>query len=521
MPTGVSAVPYENRAMSGGFAVGGRTSTLWEENRAAFFVVGPSGFAQDRVVINGANGSCIIAETAVVEPDYYDPMPRSRFGRAVAIAGMTAVVTSLGRAHVFRRVSCPYEEGLSAWMRVAVLYPPDGISDFGADFGVSAAITRDGRTIVVGNSQGVHVFDASNADWTHLPNRSDLLIPWWGATSVSVNEDGDTLAVGNPDAGRAIVFDRPGTLHNPSANWVWTELELPHLDPGIPLFGWSVSTSGDKVVVGHPQLLEDPNYTTLGAAHVFQRLDSQWVRQFELMNPGVNRFGRWAALEGETAIVTGEPYSHPVSSLPSAAYAYRLDDVQRCTRYGDATLDGLFGMADLNALIDFILGRSPLEPLASYATDVNGDRQAGMTDLNLFVDCLLGRIERFPVEPTTSQSCGPQGLGGPVSVNTSAALTKPLTTHSGNPFFSITATFKNISDSSFILKPFFKVTTLMGPGCPCTVEGFGGVGSEVPIDVGDSLWLPGEEFTHTFRILLTRKQKFTFFVDIMGIKAGP
>jgi hypothetical protein len=120
-----------------------------------------------------------------------------------------------------------------------------------------------------------------------------------------------------------------------------------------------------------------------------------------------------------------------------------------------------------------------------------------VTDLSLVLDCL------------------PAG-----SVNDLAVLAKPLATRSGNPY-TIIATFRNRSQGTVVANPFFRVTVLEGPGCPCVVNDYGGVGAEIPIDVGDGLWKPGEEFTHTFVVWLTTRARFSFFVDIMGRRAGP
>ena len=59
-------------------------------------------------------------------------------------------------------------------------------------------------------------------------------------------------------------------------------------------------------------------------------------------------------------------------------------------------------MADLNLLVDWILGRSAMPAPGSSAfvnSDVNGDGSVGMGDINLLVDYILGRITKFPVAP--------------------------------------------------------------------------------------------------------------------------
>ena len=69
-------------------------------------------------------------------------------------------------------------------------------------------------------------------------------------------------------------------------------------------------------------------------------------------------------------------------------------------KYGDSNEDGSVGMADLNLLVDWILGRTTEPSAGSTAftnSDVDGSGTIGMSDLNLLVDYILGRITKFPV----------------------------------------------------------------------------------------------------------------------------
>ena len=71
------------------------------------------------------------------------------------------------------------------------------------------------------------------------------------------------------------------------------------------------------------------------------------------------------------------------------------------SKSGDANEDSMVDMADLNMLVDWILGRSaepnPGETVFTNS-DVDGDSVIGMSDLNLLVDYLLGRITQFPID---------------------------------------------------------------------------------------------------------------------------
>jgi hypothetical protein len=85
-----------------------------------------------------------------------------------------------------------------------------------------------------------------------------------------------------------------------------------------------------------------------------------------------------------------------------AVFVVRKTGTGSAIVYGDANGDLVFGMADINQLVDWLLSRStpPAAGTAKFAaSDVNGDNQITMADLNLMVDRLLGRITKFPVEP--------------------------------------------------------------------------------------------------------------------------
>ncbi len=108
----------------------------------------------------------------------------------------------------------------------------------------------------------------------------------------------------------------------------------------------------------------------------------------------------------------------------------------------------------------------------------------------------------------------------PVSVNDLLTLvTDPPNTSfdEGALVFTITATFENTGGVP-ISDPFFKVAVLEGAGCPCTVLGFGGVGAEIPINVGaDRMLEVSEQFAYTFNILLSARAPFDFFVNVFGV----
>ena len=110
----------------------------------------------------------------------------------------------------------------------------------------------------------------------------------------------------------------------------------------------------------------------------------------------------------------------------------------------------------------------------------------------------------------------------------SEAKEKRITSYSPDPVpdgpagtFTITATFTNTSnDPTPIFNPFFKVTKLTGGNLLLNADGgSGGVVATLTPDVGeDGVLSPGESFTADFEIGLQKKEKFTFLVDLFGVK---
>ena len=217
------------------------------------------------------------------------------FGHAVAISGDTIVVGApqesgsatgvngnqaddsapgAGAAYVFVR------NGVGAWTQQAYLKASN--TGAGDRFGWSVAIS--GNTVVVGAQ-----FEASNA------------------TGVGGDQADDSAVL----AGAAYVFVRSGTT--------WTQQAyLKASNTGVSdRFGWSVSISGDTVVVG--AIGEgssatgvngdqaDNNAASAGAAYVFTRSGTTWSQQAYLKasNTGIgDQFGYSVAISGDKVVVS-------------------------------------------------------------------------------------------------------------------------------------------------------------------------------------------------------------------------
>lgn len=212
-----------------------------------------------------------------------------RFGHAVDVGGDIAVVTApdvdvpgtadVGAVFVYSR------DSLGVWSKVGELYP--SARDLQERFGTSAAVSRSGNTVVVGNSadrvpEGVGIAGAGSV----MIYERDAAGAWIGqeisASSPdlqghfgdSVAIDGDTLVVGakDDDAGQTLP-DQTGAafvfVRDQSGAWI-EQQELPRTGVAFrDQFGDSVGVSGDTAVVGAPN--RDGALADSGAAYVYQR----------------------------------------------------------------------------------------------------------------------------------------------------------------------------------------------------------------------------------------------------------
>jgi alpha-tubulin suppressor-like RCC1 family protein len=147
---------------------------------------------------------------------------------------------------------------------------------------------------------------------------------WFGQT---VSIDGETMVVGAQQdddaghlAGSAYVFTRSGNT------WTQQAKLTPSDATGNDRFGWSVSISGDTVVIGAVGSgYNTPSGQASGAAYVFVRSGSVWSQQAKLQAANVvpgELFGNSASISGDT-IVIGTNDQNPFVIDPGSAYVFR------------------------------------------------------------------------------------------------------------------------------------------------------------------------------------------------------
>src|SRR6266511_4321181 len=142
----------------------------------------------------------------------------------------------------------------------------------------------------------------------------------------SVAISGDTVVVGAPfdadraggDQGSAYVFVRSGG--------VWTQQQkLISSDAAAgDNFGWSMSISGETVVVGAP-FASGAAGSNQGSAYVFVRNGGVWSQQQELIASDAaagDQFGHSVAISGETVVVGARNHAGAAGLQQGSAYVF-------------------------------------------------------------------------------------------------------------------------------------------------------------------------------------------------------
>ncbi|MBI1293417.1 PKD domain-containing protein [bacterium] len=280
----------------------------------------------------------IIGEVAKLLAD--DAEENDGFGTAVDISGDTLIVgapredtggNNTGAAYIF-------QGGAGNWRTVRKIQAPD--AETNDEFGYSVSISGD--TVVVGapfedtggrNTGAAYIFQRNQGgtdNWGQVKKiqASDFQVDDNFGWSVSIS--GDTIVVGAPredtggsNVGAAYVFGRDqGGVNN------WGEVrKIQAGDKGFAdQFGFSVTIDGDTIVVGAPR--EDSGSNDAGAAYIFERNQGgadNWgeVRKIQADETGLaDQFGTVVSIGGDT-IVVGVPFEDSGGINAGAAYIFQ------------------------------------------------------------------------------------------------------------------------------------------------------------------------------------------------------
>jgi len=249
-------------------------------------------------------------------------MNSDEFGCSVAICdGRILAGSHLKGAYVFER------EG-SVWTQKAKLTANDAYT---GSLGVAVALSSD-TAIATDTSDesggAAYVFSLNGSAWTRLPIIAcgDKKEDYFG---ISTAIHGNTAVVGAQNAygkdaegqGAAYVYTRMGTA------WVRQAKLVASYGPTATRFGYSTAISHETVVVGAWKDSEVD--TEAGAAYVFARSNGIWTQQAKLTagGGGFAYFGRSVAIDGNS-IVVGADFATNQGTMSGAAYVF--------TRSGEA-----------------------------------------------------------------------------------------------------------------------------------------------------------------------------------------
>jgi len=208
------------------------------------------------------------------------------------------------------------------WEEEAKLTASDASA--GDEFGVS--VSMSGKTALIGShwdddvghmSGSVYMFVRFWSGWGQQAKLVGSEVVGGSRFGRSVCLSGDTAVIGALWAGglgtvpATYVFVRSGTA--------WSQQAV--LTPSLPVygdgFGWSVSLSGDTVLVGAPG-----KKGGLGAAYVFVQSGSTWTQQAKLQaldGAANDEFGDAVAIDGDTALV-GAGWDDDLGGASGSAY---------------------------------------------------------------------------------------------------------------------------------------------------------------------------------------------------------
>jgi len=242
---------------------------------------------------------------------------------------LTETTTLKARGFKAGLSSSPVAEATYAIKR-AKLVASDGAG--GDEFGYSVSVSGD--VAVVGayldddngsHSGSAYVYRWNGTSWAQEPNKLVASDGAWGDRfGWSVSVSGNVVVVGAYDdddngsySGSAYVFRWNGTSWAQEPNKL-----LPSDGAGGDRFGWSVSVSGDVAVVG--AYGDDDNGTDTGSAYVFRWNGTSWVQEAKLLasdGAEFDDFGRSVSVSGDVAVV-GAPYADENGSDSGSAYIF-------------------------------------------------------------------------------------------------------------------------------------------------------------------------------------------------------
>jgi len=300
-------------------------------------------------------------------------------------------------------------------------------TDVEAEDWFSYYVSISGDTVVLGAPQ----HDGDGAGAAYLFERDEGGPGNWGQVAKlnasdaaagddfgwSVSISGNTVVVGAPradevdtDSGAAYLFQRDT---DGLGNWDQVAKITASDGNGSDGFGWSVSISGDTVVVGAP--FDDDNGDLSGSAYVFERPQSGWTNVTETAkltaSDGTNLdyLGRSVAVSGDTVVAGAQGAAYVGSAYlfvkPDSGWVNMSETVQLMSSDG-ATEDRFGGSVSLSG--DTLVVGAPGDDDGGF-----GSGSAYLFERNAGGAENWGQVAKL----TASDPDGGDQLGGSVSIS--------------------------------------------------------------------------------------------------------
>lgn len=292
---------------------------------AAIFASGEGIFGRPRgaVYLYRWTGSSWTFESKIQAPEGGGA---DEFGNSIALEGHFLLVSGFGPTNP-RGVVYVFEKQGADWSQTGRLTAPGAEPEirFGASLAIKNGTAVIGAPRAAGGRGRVYVFGEMAGQWqSQGAIESPLSEP--AGFSDSIAFDGDYLAVSalwEDDArGAVYVYRRAGVTWQLEQRLVANDREA------RDVFGADVAIHSESLLIGAHGDDIGPNLDQ-GSAYVFSRESGAWVQQQKLVafDGGARRFfGRRVALDGHTAVVSGDSIfeSQGSVSLQGAAYVYSV-----------------------------------------------------------------------------------------------------------------------------------------------------------------------------------------------------
>ncbi|HHZ65199.1 MAG TPA: hypothetical protein EYN51_06845, partial [Flavobacteriales bacterium] len=312
------------------------------------------------------------------------------FGYTVSISGNRAIVGSLrdddngnesGSAYIFELIG-------SFWVQSQKITPSDGAPD---DY-FGNAVSIDGNAAVIGSkfddknnnvlsSGSAYVFEHNGTNWAETQKITASDEYEYFTFGYSVDISNNYIIVGSPNsadgwnggfftiinAGSSYIFEKIGTT--------WTEvnkIKASDLDQ-YDNFGWSVSISGNKAIVGSH--LDDYNGNNSGSAYIFELDGTSWT-QLQKINSSdgdnYDVFGISVSISGNN-IIAGAYGNDDNGSESGSAYIFELpsflDTQTACNSY--TWIDGITYTASNNTATYTLINSDGCDSLVTLDLSIN------------------------------------------------------------------------------------------------------------------------------------------------------